>query len=178
MTIGVGATLRALAAATAAHSVAEIGTGTGTSAAWLLSGMDADGVLTSIDVEPEYQAAARDVLTAMKVKPAQARLIGGRALDVLPRLAGGAYDLVFVDGDPEETPEYVTHAIRMLRPGGILIVANALWHDLVPEPARRDEDTVRMRELVRSVRDDDRLTPVLLGAGDGLLVAINRPPTR
>lgn len=173
-----GATLRALASASGAHSVAEIGTGTGTSAAWLLSGMDPEGVLTSIDVEPEYQSAARQVLRAMKVKSAQARLISGRALDVLPRLANGAYDLVFVDGDPEETPDYVTHAIRMLRPGGLLIVAGALWHDRVPEPARRDADTVRMRELVRTVRDDERLTPLLIGAGDGLLVAVNRPPTR
>ena len=140
--------------------------------------MHPGGVLTSIDIEPEFQAAAREVILAMGVKPAQARLITGRALDVLPRLAGGSYDLVFVDGDPEETPEYVSHALRMLRAGGLLIVANALWHDQVPEPARRDDDTVRMRELGRIIRDDEELTPLLLGSGDGLLVAVKRAPTR
>ena len=78
-----------LAAATGAHAVAEIGTGTGTATAWLAMGMAPDGVLTSIDVEAEYQTAAREVLQFMGIKNAQARLITGRALDVLPRLAGG-----------------------------------------------------------------------------------------
>ncbi|MDO5700914.1 MAG: O-methyltransferase [Bowdeniella nasicola] len=173
---GTGATLAALAAAIGAHSVAEIGTGTGTSAAWLCSGMSRDGVLTSIDIEPESQTVAREILTSMGVKPANARLIFGRALSVLPRLADGAYDLVFIDGDPEETEDYLTHAVRMLRPGGTLAVNAALWNDRVPEPARRDPDTVRMRELVRRIRDDENLTSTLLPCGDGLLVAVKTTP--
>ncbi|MFO8100738.1 MAG: class I SAM-dependent methyltransferase, partial [Dehalococcoidia bacterium] len=85
-----------------------------------------DGILTSIDVEAEYQRAARETFVLAGVKPARTRLIAGRALDVLPRLADRAYDLVFVDGNPAETPAVVEQAWRMLKPGGVLVVNDAL----------------------------------------------------
>ncbi|WP_448074057.1 O-methyltransferase [Georgenia yuyongxinii] len=171
---GTGAALRVLAAACRAHSVAEVGTGTGVSALWLLGGMAPDGVLTTIDVEPEHQRAARQAFTAAGIKPARTRLIAGRALDVLPRLADRAYDLVLVDGDPTEAADDVDQAVRLLRPGGILAVNAALWRDRVADPARRDDTTVAVRELGRRVRADERLVSALLPCGDGLLVAVRR----
>ncbi len=171
---GTGAALRVLAAAVGAHAVAEIGTGTGVSGLWLLGGMRPDGVLTTIDVEMEHQRAAREAFTAAGVRPARARLIPGRALDVLPRLADAAYDLVFVDGDPAEAADDAVQAVRLLRPGGILAITGALWYDRVADPARRDEATVAMRELGRTVRDDDRLVSALLPVGNGLLTAVRR----
>ena len=77
----------------------EIGTGTGVSGLWLLRGMRPDGVLTTIDVEAEHQRVARRVFAAAGLAPSRTRIITGRALDVLPRLADGVYDLVFVDHD-------------------------------------------------------------------------------
>jgi len=171
---GTGAALRVLAAAGGARNVAEIGTGTGVSALWLLGGMAPDGVLTTIDVEAEHQRAAREAFRAADVKATRTRPITGRALDVLPRLADGAYDLVLVDGDPAEAADYVEQAIRMLRPGGLLVVPQALWRDRVADPARRDEATVAMRELGKTVRSDERLLAALLPSGDGLLVAVKR----
>ncbi len=91
----------------------------------------------------------------------------------MPRLADGGYDLVFVDADKHEYPAYVEEAIRLLRPGGILAIDNALWHDRVADPAQRDPETVAIRELGRALRDDDRLVVVLLPVGDGLLCAVN-----
>lgn len=171
---GTGAVLRLLAAASAAHAVAEIGTGTGVSGAWLLEGMVDDGILTSIDVESEYQRAAREAFLLAGVKPARTRLIAGRALDVLPRLADGAYDLVFVDGDPAETPAVVEQAWRMLKPGGVLVVNDALSGGRVADPARRDELTVAIRELGKHVRSLEDAVPALLPSGEGLLVAVRR----
>ena len=171
---GTGAVLRVLAAACAARNVAEVGTGTGVSALWLLGGMAPDGVLTTIDIEAEHQRAAREAFAAAGIRPTRTRPITGRALNVLPRLADGAYDLVLVDGDPAEAADYVEQAVRMLRPGGVLAVPDALWHDRVADPARRDEATVAMRELGKSVRADQRLTPALIPTGDGLLVAVRR----
>lgn len=171
---GTGAALRVLAAANGARNVAEVGTGTGVSALWLLGGMAPDGVLTTIDVEAEHQRAAREAFAAAGIRPTRTRPITGRALNVLPRLADGAYDLVLVDGDPAETADYVEQAIRMLRPGGVLAVPNALWHDRVADPARRDEATVAMRELGKAVRGHEQLTAALLPNGDGLLVAVKR----
>jgi len=174
VSVGVGATLRMLTATADAKAVAEVGTGTGVSALWLLDGMATDGVLTTIDVEVEHQRAAKEAFAAAGIRSTRTRTISGRALDVLPRLADSAYDLVFLDAEPGETSDYAEQAVRMLRRGGVLVVAQALWHDRVADPARRDELTVAMRELGRSVRENENLVPTLLPVGGGLLVAVTR----
>lgn len=171
---GSGAALTVLAAATRARAVVEIGTGAGVGSLYLLRGMPDDGVLTTIDVEVEHQRAAKEAFAEAGIRPTRTRTISGRALDVLPRLTDGGYDLVFVDADKESTPLYVEQAVRLLRPGGVLAVDNALWHDRVADPARRDEVTTVIREAGRQVRDDERLIPALLPSGDGLLVAVRR----
>src|SRR3989454_1489465 len=91
---GGGAALRFLAAVLDARAVVEIGTGTGVSGLWLLRGMRPEGVLTTVDVEPEHQRAARQTFAEAGVPASRARLINGAALDVLPRLTDGGYGLV------------------------------------------------------------------------------------
>ncbi len=92
-----GAALRFLAAAVGARAVVEIGTGYGTSGIWLLRGMRPGSVLTSVDLEPEHHSMAKAAFAAAGFPSSRYRLITGRALEVLPRLADGAYDLVFCD---------------------------------------------------------------------------------
>jgi predicted O-methyltransferase YrrM len=171
---GTAAALTFLAACVAARSVVEIGTGTGISGLHLLAGMAPDGILTTIEVEAEYQRAAKKSFTEAGVAPTRTRLINGRALDVLPRLTDGAYDLVFVDGARTEYPQYVTESVRLLRPGGILIVDGALAGDKVADPTQRDAETVAVRDAGRQVRDDENLTSMLVPLGDGLLAAVKR----
>ncbi|MFC5287288.1 O-methyltransferase [Actinokineospora guangxiensis] len=156
ITPGVGAALRFLATVLRARAVVEIGTGTGVSGLYLLRGMVADGVLTSIDVAPELQAEAKRALRSAGVAPGRTRLIMGRALDVLPRLTDGGYDLLFVDSAQADKADYATYhdeAVRLLRPGGVLAFA----------------DGTGLSELVRAVNADDRL--VALALPDGLLAA-------
>jgi predicted O-methyltransferase YrrM len=164
-----------VAAAVGAKSVVEIGTGAGVGSIWLLRGMRPDGVLTTIDVEPEHHRAARETYAEAGIASNRVRLISGRALDVLPRLTDGAYDLVFCDADKQEYPGYLEQALRLLRPGGVVAFDNALWHDRVADPTQRDEDTTAIRELGKAVREDERLTCAMLAAGDGLLVAVKKP---
>lgn len=171
---GGGAVLRVLAAALRAKAVVEVGTGTGVSGLWLLRGMPEDGVLTTIDVEAENQRAAREAFAEAGIRPNRARVITGRGLDVLPRLTDGAYDLVLVDADKQDLEAYLEQALRLLRPGGVLAVDNALWKDKVADPAQRDATTTAIRELGKRVRDDERLLPALLPSGDGLLLAVKR----
>jgi predicted O-methyltransferase YrrM len=168
---GGGAALRFLASAIEARAVVEIGTGTGVSGVWLMRGMRADGVLTTVDIEAEHQRLARESFNEAGFPQQRVRTIAGAALDVLPRLTDGHYDLVFCDGDKSEYGAYLAEALRLLRPGGIVAFDNALWHDRVADPAQRDEETVVIRELGRQVAAHDELVSVLLPVGDGLLVA-------
>lgn len=154
--------------------MAEVGTGAGVSGLWLLGGMRPDGILTSIDVEPEFQTAARDAFAAAGVRSPRTRLIAGRAMAVLPRLADSAYDMVLLDADPAEAGDYLEQAVRILRPGGLVAITSALWRDRVADPALRDEATVAARELGKQVRADERLVSALLPVGDGLLTAVRR----
>lgn len=168
---GAGATLRVLAAAIGAKAVMEVGTGTGVSGLWLLSGMDPGGVLTTIDIQGEHQRAARDAFAAAGIAHTRARVIAGRAADVLPRMTDGAYDLVVVDADRLEYPSYVEQAERLLRRGGTLVLT---WSDRESDPAARDEETTTLRELGRQLREHDHFTTALVPVSSGLLVAVRR----
>ncbi|MBA2695466.1 MAG: O-methyltransferase [Ornithinimicrobium sp.] len=170
----VGSLLRMLAASVQAAHVVEIGTGAGISGLWLLGGMADDGVLTSIDLEPEHQRSARRAFAAAGVAPQRTRVISGDANQVLPRLTDAAYDLVWIDADVASYPVYVEQAMRLLRPGGLLAVHHMLGADKVADPAARDASTVTLRDLGKQLRADERLVPALVAAGDGLLVAVRR----
>ncbi|MET7463410.1 O-methyltransferase [Nonomuraea sp. NPDC005501] len=169
---GGGAALCFLATALNAKSVVEIGTGCGVSGLWLLRGMRPDGTLTSVDVEPEHQRLARQAFAEAGFAGGRVRLITGRALDVLPRLSDGGYDMVFADGAKQEYADYLAEAVRLLRVGGIVAFDNALWHNRVADPTQRDPDTVALRELGKLVQGDDRLRSLLMPLGDGLLAAV------
>lgn len=169
-----GATLRVLAASIEAAHVVEIGTGTGVSGLWLLEGMAHDGVLTTIDSDPEAQRGAREAYRAAGVPPQRTRAISGAALDVLPRLTSAAYDLVLLDADPAEYPAYVEHAARLLRRSGVLVLTHMLWRDRVADPAARDATTTTLRDLGKDLREDDRFVTTLLPVDDGLLLAVLR----
>ncbi|MBK8461442.1 MAG: class I SAM-dependent methyltransferase [Micropruina sp.] len=169
---GAASVLTFLAKAINARHVAEIGTGAGVSGLALLGGMAPDGILTSIDAENEHQVAARQIFNAAGVPARRARLIAGGALNVLPKLSDGAYDLVLIDGDPLEYVEYVAQALRLLRHGGLLVLHHALWQGLVPDPTNEDDETLIVREALQAVTEIDDFTPMLLPVGDGLLAAV------
>jgi predicted O-methyltransferase YrrM len=168
---GAGSALSFLASAVQARAVAEIGTGTGVSGLWLLRGMQPDGVLTSVDLEAEHQRLARETFAEAGYAPQRFRLIAGSGLDVMARLTDAGYDLVFLDGDKVEYGEYLEQAVRLVRPGGLIVFHNALWHDRVADPSQRDPETAAIREVVQHVATDDRLRSTLLPLGDGLLAA-------
>jgi predicted O-methyltransferase YrrM len=163
-----GAQLAVLAAATNAKSIIEIGTGFGVSGLWMLTGAPT-AALTSIDLEVEFQQAAKRALADFGIPANRARLIAGRALEVLPRMNEGSYDLVLVDADPGPIIEYVEHALRLVRVGGTVVVPHALWRGRVADPAQRDDTVTDFRTLLKEIAESPAVLSALSLAGDGLL---------
>jgi predicted O-methyltransferase YrrM len=133
-----------------------------------------DGVLTSVDIEPEHQRLSKIAFREAGIPHQRLRLISGAALEVLPRMTANHYDLVFADGDKQEYPHYLEHARRLLRPGGVVAFDNSLWHDKVADPSARDAETLAIRDTLTAVSEDDAFVSVLLPVGDGLLAAQKR----
>ncbi len=157
--------LRFLATAIGARSVVEIGTGCGSSGIWLLRGMRPGGVLTSVDTEPEYHRLARKAFAQAGFAANQARLILGRASDVLPRLSDGAYDMVFCDADPASYPDYLSAGQRLLRHGGIIVFDDA--GTATAEADMGGATEAGTRELAEMVRIDDRLVSLSIPVAGG-----------
>jgi predicted O-methyltransferase YrrM len=152
----------------------EIGTGCGTSVIWLLRGMRPSAVLTTVDVEPEHQRLAKAAFIAAGFQAGRYRLIGGLALEVLPRLADGAYDMVFCDADRQEFPDYLIAALRLLRPGGIVVFNATLPGSTGADRLPTEAEMAALTDLRDQVRSDERLVPLLLPVGNGLLTAVKQ----
>jgi predicted O-methyltransferase YrrM len=172
VTPAVGALLSLLTRLGGGRAVVEVGTGAGVSGLWLLSGMREDGVLTTIDIEPEHQRLAKQAFAEAGIGPGRTRLIAGRAQEVLTRLADESYDLVFIDATPADHPHFVVEGIRLLRPGGAIVVHHAGLDGRAGDPAAHDPEVTAVREATRLIAEDERLTPVLVPLGDGVLVAV------
>lgn len=168
----IGSQIAVLAAATAARSIVEIGTGAGVSGLWLLRGAP-QAVLTSIDNEPEHLAAARQAFSEAKVPSTKARFITGRAADVLPRMNEASYDIVLVDADPENVIAYVEHGLRLARNGGIVLVPRVLGGGRVADPVQRDEITAAYRSLVQETQESSAVLATVSPAGEGLLQLVS-----
>ncbi len=168
---GGGAGLRFLASILDARAVVEVGTGTGVSGLWLLRGMRADGILTTVDRESEHLRLARETFNQAEVPTQRARTIAGDALDVLTRLTDGHYDIVVCDGDAAENHAYLAEAKRLLRPGGVVAFVGTLNEGKTADPAERDATTQSYRALLTDLKKHDDLVPLLLPIGDGLLLA-------
>ena len=173
ITPSVGAHLALLISALGAKAIVEAGTGTGVSGLWLLSG-STNAVLATIDSEPETQEAARQAFAEAKIAANRTRIITGKANAVMSNMADAAYDLVFLAADRESLEAQLHEASRLLRPGGVVAIAHALWRDRVPDPAMRDDATAVYRDVLRFFNNNDDFVAVLSPVGDGLLIASKR----
>ena len=170
-----GAFLRLAAGWVGAQAAVEIGSGAGYSGVWIVRGLAPKGVLTTIEVDPDHQRLAKSTYEEAGVAN-RVRSILGHALEVLPRLTDGGYDLAFLDAVKSEYPEYLEHALRLVRPGGVILADNVLWSGRVADPKVTDADTEGLREYARRIAGDRRLDSVILTIGDGLAVSRVRRP--
>lgn len=173
VTASVGTHLAFLASTLQAKAIVEAGTGVGVSGLHLLMGSPS-AVLATIDSEQENQTAAKAAFTEAGIAANRTRVIVGKAVDVMSNMADAAYDLVFLDADRESLEEQLREASRLLRPGGVVAIAHALWRDRVPDPAMRDEATSIYRDVLRFFENNNNFITSLLASGDGLLLASKR----
>jgi len=167
-----GHTLTLLTRLIDAKAVVEIGTGAGVSSLAFFAGMADDGILTTVDSEAEHQLATREVLKTAGIAHTRYRLITGEALNILPKLRAAAYDIVFIDAEILEYPEYLEEGLRIVRPGGLLILNHALLDGKVADETNFDDDTMIIRDTLEAARHMDTLTTALIPVGDGLLVCV------
>ncbi len=145
--------------------ILEIGTFTGYSALCMAAGLDDGGQIDTIEVDDELETLARSFFNRSP-HGGKINLYTGSALDVAPRL-GHIYDMVFIDGDKREYPDYLRMAMGMVRSGSIIIADNILWYGKVATEAS-DRHTAAIKEFNQMVVSDARLENIILPIRDGL----------
>ncbi|WP_166985013.1 O-methyltransferase [Canibacter zhoujuaniae] len=157
-----------------AKQICELGSGLGVSGLALLR-YAPQAHLTSIDIEPEYQRQSRPLFEEAGVSGSRLRMIQGDAMEVLPRLNTGSYDLLVIDADPKNLLAYVEFGLQVIRPGGSIIVPNAFNEGHVSDPAARDEVTQNFRDLLEMMADSPAVSSQLSPIGNGLLTLTRLP---
>ena len=168
-----GRLLQVLLLAIRARRVLEVGTLGGYSAIWMARALPPDGTLLSIERDPAHAAFARRMLDRAGVAE-RVTVREGAALDVLPSLDGERFDLVFLDADKAPLPRYLEWALRLLRPGGLVVADNALRAGRVLDPAATDPDTAGVREFNRRLAADPRVAGILVPTHDGVAIGVVR----
>ncbi|MBD5371298.1 MAG: O-methyltransferase [Bacteroides sp.] len=171
-----GRLLRMLAGMARPRRVLELGTFTGYSTLCLAEALaDVPGArVDTIEIFDENEDFLRRVFAGTPLGE-RVNLIIGDALEVMPRLEAGSYDLIFIDADKRLYPEYLELSLRLLRPGGYIMADNTLWDGHVAEPGRNDPQTRGVKRFNDLVAADRRLEKVIIPLRDGLTLIRLRP---
>ena len=168
-----GRLLQVLLTSIGARRVLEVGTLGGYSAIWMGRALPDDGELISIEIEQKHAEFARRYIERAGLS-SKIEVRVGRALEVLPSLDGERFDAVFIDADKEPMPTYFDWALRLLRPGGLVIADNTLWGGKVFDDAENDEKTRAVREFNRKMATDPRILSILVPTHDGVAIGVVR----
>jgi predicted O-methyltransferase YrrM len=172
-----GKWLHLLAKAVGARRVLEVGTLAGYSTIWLARALPREGRIVTLEIDPRHAAVAEQNLARAGVAQ-RAEVLVGPALDALPRLEG-PFDLVFIDADKENNAAYFDHALRLSRPGTVIVVDNVVREGTVLDATSRDGQvagTRRLFERVAAERRVDATAVQTVGSKgwDGFLMAVVR----
>lgn len=155
----------------------EVGTFTGYSALSVASVLPSDGQLIACDVSAEWTSMGRRYWERAGLAD-KIDLRIAPALDTLKALVAdgqvGTFDFAFIDADKRNYLNYYELAMELLRPGGLIVVDNVLWHGRLTDPADTHPDTEAIREFNRSLHADTRIWLSVVPIGDGLTLALKR----
>ena len=168
-----GRLLQVLLTAIGARRVLEVGTLGGYSAICMARALPPGGRVVTVEIDEKHAAFARRYIQRAELGDRiEVRL--GRALEVLPALDGERFDVIFLDADKEPLPTYFDWALRLVRPGGLIIADNALWGGRVYDGEESDERTRGVREFNRRMSTDPRVLGIIVPTHDGVAVAVVR----
>jgi predicted O-methyltransferase YrrM len=160
VTANQGKLLHILARLVGARNVLEIGTLGGYSTIWLARALPKGGRVITLEVNPKHADVARaNVARAGLASTVEIRL--GAALETLPKLAGdklGPFELIFIDADKANIPEYFTWSLKLSRPGGLIIVDNVVRKGAVIDADSDDPDVQGVRRLNNMLTKEKRVT--------------------
>ena len=166
-----------LVKAIGARRAIEIGTFTGYSALAVASALPADGRLICCDISAQWTAVGQrywqeaGVADRIDLRLAPA---GETLAQLEAEGQGGSFDFAFIDADKTGYEAYYEACLRLLRPGGLILLDNMLWDGRVADPSVSETDTVALRALNLKIRDDERVDRVLLTVGDGVMLVRKR----
>lgn len=150
-----GKLLHLVARMIGAQRILEVGTLGGYSTIWLARALAPDGRLTTLELDPKHAEVARGNLKAAGIGD-QVEVIVWAALDTLPTLTGPS-DLAFIDADKANNPRYVEHALRLSRPGTVIVIDNTVRGGRVADATSTDPDVVGTRALHALLAVDPRV---------------------
>lgn len=156
----------------------EVGTFTGYSAAWLASALPAEGRLVCCEVSERYAAIARRHWAAAGLADRIDLRVAPAADTLAALLAAGeadTFDLAFIDADKANSDLYYEQCLRLVRPGGLVVIDNTLWDGRVADPAVTDADTLALRALNEKLHRDERVFLCVVPFADGLTLARKQP---
>lgn len=173
-----GKFLSLLAGATQARRILELGTLGGFSTIWLARGAGPQGRVVTLEFEPRHAEVARANLARAGVAD-RVEVLVGAALDTLPTLSGDPFDLVFIDADKENYPAYLEWAVRLARPGAVIVVDNVIRNGHVAAADSGDARITATRHTLQLMGEHPRLdTAALQTVGakgwDGFALALVR----
>ncbi len=160
-----GRFLQTIVQLSGARHIVEIGTFTGYSALAMAEVLPADGTLMTIEHNADHAKIAQGFFDRCQ-SGAKIMLRMGDALTVLKTLPDAETDLVFIDADKQNYSTYYREAMRILRPGGLILADNALWYGRVFDP--KDDDSIAMAAFNELVKTDDRAEKLFLTIRDGI----------
>lgn len=156
----------------------EVGAAIGYAAVWMgRAHREYGGILQTIELRPEMAARARAALARAELSDT-VEVLEGAALEVLPRLSGSAYGLIFLDAVKSEYPAYFEHAVEMLTEGGLLLADNALLGGEVAAGVPEGYWSTASREGIRRYNAlafaHPALDSVILPLHDGVTLSLKR----
>lgn len=172
----IGRLLAALTAASGGRSVLEIGTFVGISAAWMERGLHPEGHIDTLEFDEEVARDTTAWVASVGLRD-RVKVHVGPALETLGRLSDASYDICWIDADKTGYPDYLEHAIRLVRPGGMILADNVFGGGDVADLSNEEPRVQALRAYTASATARPELLTTVIPIADGIALSVRLGPS-